>query len=119
MTNQRRGRPVPELGALRETETRNDLKSALKVQQGGRGSVPVKGTGTEPPRVRGWVYAPHAGRKGYLILVRRCVYCGAAHRHTSEVLANLYKRGCRVTGKRYFVRAMVERDTGRVVLDAA
>src|SRR5690606_24008218 len=27
------------------------------------------------PRIRGWVYGPHTGRRRYIILVRRCCHC--------------------------------------------
>lgn len=86
----------------------------------GRGDPgPVVSAATDPsiapddelPVVTGWVYGPCAGRRRYLIVVRRCCHCGHAHRHTSEVLAPTYARGCPPTGRRYRIRSRIERDT--------
>ena len=65
------------------------------------------------PEVAGTVYGPHRGRSSNLILVRHCPHCGAAHRHTSELLADTYWRSCPVTGRPYRVLAQVEPDTRR------
>lgn len=73
---------------------------------------------TDLPTVAGLIYGPCPGRRRFLILVRRCCHCGYAHRHTSELLAATYVRGCRPTGRPYRVRARVERDTGRAVRHA-
>lgn len=77
--------------------------------------VSVPQPADELPTVVGLIYGPCAGRRRFLILVRRCCWCQHAHRHTSEYLAPTYARGCPPTGRRYRIRARVERDTAKAV----
>lgn len=102
MTPQRRRRPGGEAGAGVEV---------------GETVASIPPGADDVPTVRGWVYGPHRGRRRNMIVVRGCPWCGyAGHRHVAEVLAAIYRRSCPVTGRPYWVRAVVERDTGAAVI---
>jgi hypothetical protein len=91
------------------------VTTGASVDQAGQTRYPptVPHPAADLPAVPGWVYGPHPGRRAYLILVRCCPHCECAHRHTSEVLASVYRRHCPVVGTGYVVRSRIERDTRR------
>lgn len=92
----------------------NEMRPAVSGAHSTTGEVETKvPQAADIPHVTGVVYAPHARRHRYLVLVECCPRCHDAHEHYTDRVGRYLRRGCLVTGQPYYVFPRVRRTVRR------